>query len=357
MIEVLRPKIKVKFCPGVLQLMGTFFCLLCLLAVNTRAQKNDTVYLNNGDRLTGEFKKYEYGQLFLKTDAMQTVYIEFDKISTVYSAKFFEIRTKSGYRYFGSLRKSEKPGSVLVVTATDTVPKPLWDIVQVTTIKSKFFQRIDGSVSLGLSYTKASDVFQYNLDAEVVHRTKHYSTSFDVSSILTDQKDVAMSNNTNIGLNITRYLPSKWFVRAQAIGQQNTELDLKLRLQCGMGGGYDIVRSNAVRLYGFLGLIYNNEQTIDSSIMSNNMEILVSTQFKWFQFKTPKIDFTTGFGFYYNLTIRNRIRLEYDLNAKFEIIKDLFFNITLYDSYDSQPFSGASAKNDWGIITSIGYTF
>jgi hypothetical protein len=246
---------------------------------------------------------------------------------------------------------------VLVITATDTVPKPLWDIVHVTTIRNKFFQRIDGSVSLGLSYTKASDVFQYNLAVEVVHRSKHYSTRFDLSSILTDQKDKDMSNNTNIGLNVTRYLPDKWFVRAQANGQQNTELDLKLRMQCGMGGGYDIVRSNAIRLYGLLGLIYNNEQTIDSSIMSNNMEVLAATQFKWFQFKTPKIDFTTGLSFYYNLTIRNRIRLEYDLNAKFEIIKDLFFNITLYDSYDSQPFSGASAKNDWGIITSIGYAF
>lgn len=357
MIEVLHPNIKVNFGFRVLQITTTLIGLLFVMAVNAHAQKNDTVYLKNGDRLTGEFKKFEYGQLFLKTDAMQTVYIEFDKISTVYSAKFFEIRTKSGYRYFGSLRKSVKPGNVLVVTATDTVPKPLWDIVQVTTIRNKFFQRIDGSVSLGLSYTKASDVFQYNLAAEVVHRSKHYSTRFDLSSILTDQKDKKMSNNTNIGINVTRYLPDKWFVRVQANGQQNTELDLKLRLQCGMGGGYDIVRSNAIRLYGLLGLIYNNEQTIDSSIMSNNMEVLVSTQFKWFQFKTPKIDFTTGLSFYYNLTIRNRIRLEYDLNAKFEIIKDLFFNITLYDSYDSQPFSGASAKNDWGIITSVGYAF
>ncbi len=357
MIEVLHSKIKVTSGLRPLWMAATLICLLSMIAVSLHAQKNDTVYLFNGDRLTGEFKKFEYGQLFLKTDAMQTVYIEFDKISTVYSAKFFEIRTKSGHRYFGSFRKSEKQGTVLVVTATDTVPKPLWDIVQVTTIKNKLFQRIDGSVSLGLSYTKASDVFQYNLAAEVIHRSRNYSTRFDLSSILTDQKDEDMSNNTNIGLNVTRYLPEKWFVRVQANGQQNTELDLKLRLQCGLGGGYDIVRTNAIRLYGLLGLIYNNEQTIDSSIMSNNMELLASTQFKWFQFKTPKIDFTTGFSFYYNLTIRNRIRLEYDLNAKFEIIKDLFFNITLYDSYDSQPFTGASAKNDWGIITSIGYTF
>jgi sRNA-binding regulator protein Hfq len=357
MFGVLRAAIRIKFEFGALLITAILIGFLSMITVNARAQKNDTVYLNNGDRLTGEFKKFEYGQLFLKTDAMQTVYIEFDKISTIYSAKFFEIRTKSGYRYFGSLRKSEKKGTVLVVTSSDTIPKPLWDIVEVTTIRNKFFQRIDGSISLGLSFTKASDVFQYNLAAEVVHRSRHYSTRFDLNSILTDQKDKDMSNNTNIGLNVTRYLPSKWFVRVQASGQQNTELDLKLRLQCGMGGGYDIVRSNSIRFYGLLGLIYNNEQTIDSAIMSNNMEILASTQFKWFQYRHPKIDVTTGLNFYYNLIIKNRIRLEFDLKTKFEIVKDLFFEITLYDSYDNKPFTGESAKNDWGIITSIGYTF
>ena len=40
------------------------------------AQKDDTVYLKNGDRITGEFKKYEGGLLFLKTDGMSTVSIE-----------------------------------------------------------------------------------------------------------------------------------------------------------------------------------------------------------------------------------------------------------------------------------------
>jgi len=333
-----------------------FYFLACSLL----AQKNDTVYLLNGDRLTGELKKFEYGQIFLKTFAMQTVYIEYDKIKTIYSLKYFEIVTKSGYRYFGSLRKSDKPGTVIVVTNSDTIPKPLWDIVQITSIKNKFFQRIDGSVSLGLSYTKASDVFQYNLAAEVKHRSKNYLTKFNLSSILTTQKGdsaSSVSNNTNIGLNLTRYLPNKWFVSGQVVGQQNTELDLRLRLQAGAGGGYDIVRTNKIRFFGLAGLIYNNEQTIDSSFVSNNVEVLASTQFKWFQFKYPKIDITTTLSFYYNLMLNNRIRLEYDLTARIELVKDFFFSLTFYDSYDSQPFTGSSAKNDLGVVTSIGYSF
>jgi hypothetical protein len=46
------------------------------LIIQAQGKKNDTVYLDNGDRITGELKKFEYGLLFLKTDAMETVNIE-----------------------------------------------------------------------------------------------------------------------------------------------------------------------------------------------------------------------------------------------------------------------------------------
>jgi hypothetical protein len=334
-----------------------FFILFFSLALSAQGQKNDTIYLINGDRLTGELKKFEYGQLTLSTDAMLIVTIRINDINTIYSAKYFEVLTKSGFRYFGSLLPSNTPATVNVVISNDTVPKPLWDIVQITNIKDNFFKRIDGNVSLGLSYTKASDVFQYNLATTVMYRTKHYSTRFDLSSILTDQTDKERSNNSNIGLNVTRYLPNKWFARVLVNGQQNTELDLKLRLQGGLSGGYDIIRSNSVRFYGLLGLTANNEQTIDSAITSNNLEIQASTQFKLFKYRTPKIDVTNTLNFYYSVTISNRYRLEYDLSAKFEIVKDLYFNLTIYDSYDSKPFTGETAKNDWGVITSLEYKF
>ena len=334
-----------------------WFIFLFSFIFSVQAQKNDTIYLKNGDRITGELKKFEYGLLTLSTDAMLSVDIEFDKINTIYSTKHFELRTNSGYRYFGHLLKSNKRATLNIVTATDTIVKPLWDIVQITRIKRTFFQKIDGSVDVGLSYTKASDVFQYSINLQATHRTTNYSTRFNLSSILTDNGDMDnISQNNNIGVRVTKFLPNKWFARASAQGQQNTELDLDLRLQGGLGGGYDFLRTNSVRLYGISGLVLNHERTVNSSI-SNNAEALFGAQCKWFQYRHPKIDITGNFECYPSLTISNRIRFEYDIAAKYEIIRDLFFNLQLYGSTDNKPTSGAIAKEDWGIITSIGYTF
>jgi len=337
--------------PSVIWIAGLFLFILPI-----QAQKNDTIYLFNGDRITGELKKFENGLLFLKTDAMQTISIEFDRITTINSSKNFEFRTTSGYRYYGSILKSGTPGTVNLVTEKDTIPKPLWDIVQITSIKNQFFQKIDGSLDLGVNFTKASDFFQYSLMASLVHRTENYATRFDLTSILSDQDEV-ISKNNDVGLNVTRYFPGKWFARAETKYQQNTELDLDSRVQGGLGSGYDVVRTNSQRLYGLAGLLANRESTIDSSLVSYNLEILFAVQYKWFKYRSPEIDITSGFNLFPSLTTSGRVRFEYDLTAKIEILKDVYLSLTIYENFDNNPSASASSKNDWGIITSLGYTF
>jgi len=330
--------------------------LLLALIQGLQAQQNDTIYLFNGDRITGELKKFEYGLLFLKTDGMETVNIKFDRIYTMYSTKQFEFRTNTGQRYFGVLLNSVVPGKISIVTANDTVTVALWNIVQITSLKNKFLQKIDGSADLGLSFTKASDVFQYNLNVTATYRTTNYSTKFDLSSILSET-DKEVSRNNDAGVNVTRFLPGNWFANIETKGQQNTELDLDYRFQAGLGGGYDLVRTNSQRLYGMAAIVTNQEKTIDSALVSENVELLAAMQYKWFRYSHPKIDITTGFNLYPSLTTRGRIRFEYDLTAKIEILRDVFFSLTFYENFDKNPSSESSSKNDWGIITSIGYTF
>lgn len=334
------------------------FCLafICLSTLTIQAQKNDTIYMRNGDRITGELKKFEYGLLDLSTDAMKTVSIEFDKINTMHSSKFFEIRMKSGEKFFGHLQKSDVLSTVNVITVTDTLPKRLWDIILIVPIKRKFIQKIDGSLDLGLSYTKASDVFQYSLNFNLTHRTNFYSTRFELESILTDDGE-KKTNNSTLGLDVTHYLPNKWFTSIIAQGQQNTELNLDYRLQAGYGVGYDIARTNVIRFYALGGLLVNQEHTIDIDDTSQNIEALLKLKLKWFKYRHPKIDVSSNFNTYTSITSFGRVRLEYNLSSKFEIVKDLFLNLQLYDYYDNETSDGSKANNDWGIITSIGFTF
>lgn len=331
--------------------------LLCFFSATGTAQKNDTLYLSNSDRVTGEFKKYETGQIFFKTDALFNVYVKADHINTVYSKKYFEFRTQSGIRYYGSINPSKTIGSIDIITIGDTITKPLWDIVQISPINQSIFQRIDGSIDFGLSYTRSIDVFQYNLNGSATYRSTHVSTRVDVSSILSDAGDDELAKNNDIGINLTRYLPKKWFVRTQIDFQQNTQLNLDRRFQIGPAIGYDLVRTTPMRLYGLAGILLNQETLIEPRNESVNVEGLFSLYYTWYRYKHPKIDISSGFDFYPSLTVGGRYRIDYDISAKYEILTDVFFNLSYYLSFDSHPDEGGTSKNDTGIVASIGYSF
>nr|WP_315148604.1 DUF481 domain-containing protein [uncultured Flavobacterium sp.] len=329
---------------------------ICFCILSVQAQKNDTIYMQNGDRITGELKKFEYGLLSLSTDAMKTISIQFDRINSIHSAKYYEIRMNSGQKYFGRLKKSNVMSSVDILTVTDTIPKRLWDIVLIVPIKRSFFQKIDGSFDLGLTYTKASDIFQYSLNTKVTYRATYYATQFKLESLQTYDGTQRSKNNT-IGFMVSHFLPNKWQSSISVQVQQNTQLDLDYRAQAGYAMGYDVSRTNSIRFNVMGGLLANQEKTISAATTSENLEAVLSAQFKWFKYRSPKIDITTGLEVFPSVTNIGRVRLEYDLAAKYELVKDFFLNVQIYENYDSQPSKDADPLNDWGIITSIGFTF
>ena len=97
---------------------------------------------------------------------------------------------------------------------------------------------------------------------------------------------------------------------------------------------------------GLAGLLANRESTIDSSLVSHNLEALFYLQYSWFKYSHPKIDVSSGFNLYPSLTTSGRIRFEYDRTAKIEIFKDVFFSLTFYENFDNNPSTSSSSNID-----------
>ena len=76
-----------------------------------------------------------------------------------------------------------------------------------------------------------------------------------------------------------------------------------------------------------------------------------------FRFDDPEVDLTTSVFAVPSLTEFGRYRLEFEARLRYEIFKDLFFAINLFDSFDSRPPIEGLERNDFGITTSIGWSF
>jgi hypothetical protein len=129
-------------------------------------------------------------------------------------------------------------------------------------------------------------------------------------------------------------------------------------VQLGPAVGYDLVRTSPMRLYALAGLLVNSELLLTNTDPNLNVEGLFTLFYTWDRYRHPKVDISSGFDLYPSFSVPGRVRFELYASVKYEILTDVFLNLSFYLNFDNKPVEGDTAsKNDYGIVTSIGYTF
>ena len=322
------------------------------------AEKTDIVLLENGDRLTGEVKKLELGMLSFKTDHMGTISIEWDKVVGVWAMKkYFRLEREDGFLLYGSIETDTAYQKILVALDTIKIPLYFWEVVRITPIEMTFWERLGGSLDIGYSYTKATTVSQLSLSGEVIYRSYRKQYELDWSAIHTSQEEQANTMRRDVSLLAKRLYQNKNFFQVIGEMQQNSELGLDLRLALGGGVGKNIIQNNQAVLLAGGGLSFNREWTDDYSSQVNNLEGFIGSGYNHFIYDHPQLNLDGSIQIYPSITDWGRIRMELDVQLKWEIIKDLYWSLTYYDSYDNQPPGVEISKNDYSIVLSLGYKF
>jgi hypothetical protein len=178
----------------------------------------------------------------------------------------------------------------------------------------------------------------------------------NLNSILSFQEKQETSRKQDLTLSLQRFLPLKWLLAGGAALEQNTELGIDLRTSVSLGGGYNVIHSNNNLLYSVLGISLNHESYFDSTASSFNLEGVGSVQYQLFIYDHPKASLTTYLKVFPGLTDWGRVRANFDIVLSWEIIIDLYWDLSYYLSYDNKP-TGSAASTDFGINTSFRYEF
>ena len=199
--------------------------------------------LRSGDRITGEVTELDRGRLTFKTDDIGTLAIEWDKVKSVTSSATFEVHELGGGPYFGALRPG--PGTdELTVASVRGAEKvlPLLRVVKIERLGATVWQRLDGSVDVGLSYASSSELLTLDLATRVVLNRRGRELSLDGSSTITRQPDADETQRNNLTLSYKRRRPGHWAGFAQAQAEQNKELGFELRGSVTGGAGRYILQ-------------------------------------------------------------------------------------------------------------------
>ena len=333
-----------------------FFIALFLPAKNAIAQKTDTIVHINGNVMKGEIKKIVYGVITWKMDGMGTISFEEVKVNTMISRKQFEIKMHSGDIFFASFGPSKEHRKVYLLIGDQKKLVNIEDLVEAYPIKKNFWMRTTGSFSLGLNFSKGSDVATLSFTGNLDYRKQksHYILNWDTNN--TYQGDTLSSNKSDVSLSYERLFKNDWSSFITLSASQNSELGTKLRLGVDLVGAKDIVYNDWNRLYAGAGLNITQETPYDDSGITEDLAGLFTLNWKVYKYTAPKLWVDANITFLPYIT-DNRYRTVFNLNPQVSIFSDDFkVGFKLYYSYDSKPPSENASNDDYGLNLQFTYS-
>lgn len=336
---------------------------LSLFALPALAAKTDVVVLINGDRITGEVRELVHGQLKFKTDHMGTLYIEWAKIASLTTSQRLQVELSDGRRFVGPAPEpASTEGALLLLSdQRDRPPSPvevqISDIVQLERLKGGdvWLENLEGNVAIGYSYVPANKLDVINFSGAVGgrNRIRQWNISLDAQSAT--QSAGPSTQRVMLTGAFERFLPNLYFNEASVQFARNEDLGLDARSLIGDTFGRYLVKQPGVEWRIGAGLAASAEQGADGS-HRKSMEGQLITDLRMFRFDHPKTDITASVAVLPSITESGRVRGEAAIKLKHELASDLFLQVSFNDSYDNRP-AETGRVNDYGVATSLGYSF
>jgi len=332
---------------------------LCLYSpVLCAREKVDVITLTNGDRITAEIVKLEYGYLTVSTDYMSKVQIEWPDIAAIQSKQGFVIEDQRGDTYYGSLT-TDALGVVTIAPTEGGDPHQLSlrQFARVAPSEKAFIQRLNGSFSVGYDYAKSTEISTLNGNFNTTYRGD--SIVWNVGFEFNSTKDPVQGTLDRDALSFNyRWLREHGtFWTGLSSLERNESTGVEARLALGGGFGKYLLQTSQSEIAALIGLGAIREWATGEEDSQDSLEGILGAEWRIFDFATPKSTLTAQGVAYPSITESGRYRTELSLSLRRELIPDFYLDLSFYHTYDREPPDPTADNSDYGVTTSLGYSF
>lgn len=325
---------------------------LLLLTTISLAQ-TDSLVMTNGDVLEGEIKSMNKGVLSIETPYSDKDFaIKWIEIKEVYSTTRFLVTLQDGRR-FTALLKTNQEGKIAIEDQNGLISETTLDeVVDLVGLKSAFWSRVDASIDLGFSFTKANNLKQGTTQLSGGYLGDKWSTDLFFNVFRSIQDSIEPTRRNEAGINYKFYLQDDWYLMTDINYLSNTEQALRARYTAKVGAGKFLVHSNQSYWAAGGGLSLNVENFTNDTPRRNSAEAYGGTELNLFD--TGDLSLFSTLYVYPSLTESGRFRSDFKIDTKYEFANDFYvkFNLTL--NYDNRPaITGNETDYVYGI--SIGW--
>jgi hypothetical protein len=215
--------------------------LLCLAITSaSSAALADTVWLKNGDRLTGKITVFDGGKLMVETDYGGSIAVDWKKVKTLESDQQLLVKQDeyAGEKAKGlkaaedgkvTLQNGEAPKTVDLASIQQIIkPKP---VVEDLVVK--------GNVDLALDFKRAeTDTDDYNIAFKTTARHGKWRHTASGEYNRETQEEVTTTDNWSAEYALDRFITDQWFWQGRLDYKRDHIEDLQRQRTVGTGPGY-----------------------------------------------------------------------------------------------------------------------
>jgi hypothetical protein len=319
--------------------------------------KSDLVTLRNGDHFSGDIISLEYGKLTLKTAKAGTVYIEWPAVRSVSSKFAFAVERRGGAKSYGVIATSSDGANLLVGVGGNATQMPMIDVERISRYSFSFWNRINGNLAVGFTYTKASDTTVGSINLNTFYRSTALegTLNFNSNTTRTSSGDDTYRALLSTTLQFVRQSRNFWGLVGSL--ERDQSLGINARLTAGAVLGRQFVQMSYMEVTGIAGVVVAQESITDNPEQQTSLEGVLGASWRVFRFADPETSLTLGVALYPSLTESNRYRGNGNLSLTHKIAGDFTLGLTAYFSADSHPPDPTAEKSDYGVTFNIGYEF
>jgi hypothetical protein len=325
---------------------------------NAMAQEKDTLYLRNGQIMVGKLNSINLGIIEFDDMDLNVQNVRYHKIKTIKAGMgTYRIQTIDESVYYGVLKPSQEYGQVIVDDGFVEKQYPIVNIFNLVSLEKRFIKKIKGTVALGYSYTKSSDIGRSNIDWNLRFTEQKFQLDFTGSFIFTNNQGERTRDRESVTLGALYNLNSILVAGLALNYQRNIELGLASRLQQMAGFGRRFLFKSNLQGTLISGGVINQERSLEGNTTGNLYEIPAQFKLDYFHFSAPNLSFSLFPKFFFGVNQNGRQRFDGEARVNWEVIRNLDLGLQFYSNYDNQALEGSNTNFDYGVIFNVGYKF
>jgi uncharacterized protein DUF481 len=340
-----------KLCAALLALLG----VASPLAARDRV---DVAALTNGDRVTCEIVYLRSSTLHVRTAELGTVDVDWPVVAALVSPQLFEVELVDGRRIPGSFAASPQEGHLGIrTTGADVEQVPLANVVGIVQLGKRFWRGGRGYLNLGLDYASSAQDLQLSVGAQLELKGPRLRSTTSVSATVSDDADTERRIRADLSWALEIPAGTRWALVGTGKLERNDDLGLDGRLSASATAMWIAQRGVRGR-WGIGGGVNGSQERYAETSSGDTVAAGLVTVLGDYDRFGPLGTHASGAVVYLPmLNGPNRYRVEVRGHLRQKITSNFTFDLSPYYTYDSRPPRATLANEDWGLVSSIGWTF